>query len=323
MSRTNAVIRVLVPLGLVLACARESREPVAPPVQAMSFAGSDWSTAVLVESVNSPFTDQSPVLSNDELSLYFQSNRPDGFGLIDLWVSQRDCVDCAWGSPQNLGPTINGPGAEFAPNLSPDGHLLFFSSNRPGGQGLNDIWVSHRTDTHDDFAWEPPVNLGPDVNTADVEQAPMYLQSAEQGPANLYFNRGANATNSSDLYYVAVSRDGETLGPAVLVTELDMPSANDARAAIRADGREIFFWSSRAGGAGGTDIWTATRQDAHDPWSAPVDAAINTPSDEVTPALSHDGRTLLFSSNRPGSTPNAAGAPSFDIWMAVRTPSGH
>lgn len=314
--------RAVVSLAALLACAPDSDQPVVG-LQAHSFANSEWSTPVLVN-VNSPFTEQTPALSPDGLSLYFQSDRPDGLGNIDIWVAHRDCADYAWGAPQNLGSPINGAGADFAPNLSNDGHLLFFSSNRDGGQGGNDIWVSRRDNTDDDFAWEAPTNLGPDVNTATADQAPMYLQSAEDGSGNLYFNRGLNSLLQADIYYAPVTRDGETRGPAVYVAELNVAGANDARPTVRADGREILFWSTRPGGLGAADLWRSTRRSVHDPWSTPenVGAPINTAAGDVTPSLSHDGRTLVFASNRQGSTPNASGAPSFDIWISMRTPSG-
>jgi len=146
----------------------------------------------------------------------------------------------------------------------------------------------------------------------------MYLQNAEDGSANLYFNRGALAQKLADIYVASVTRDGETLGPAQLVVELSDPSANDAAVTIRADGRELMFWSPRVGGLGGVDLWVSTRQTVHDPWSPPVDlgAPLNSVSDDVTPSLSFDGRTLIFASNRPGLGGN-------DLYMSTRTPSGH
>src|SRR6266496_367255 len=191
----------LASLGLLLACESPSH-PAAPRLQAMSFANSEWSEPV----------DLGPVVN-------FSSNGPGGSGPLDIWVSQRTCADpndpaCAWQAPVNLGSPINSAGADFAPNLSRDGHLLFFASNRGGG--ATDIFVSHRADPNDDFGWDDPVPLGPGVNTAAAEQAPMYLQNAEDGSANLYFNRGALAQNQAAIYVAAVTRDGETLGPAQL-----------------------------------------------------------------------------------------------------------
>jgi hypothetical protein len=147
-----------------------------------SFANSEWSAPVNLGAVNSPFNEQNAFLSKDELTLYLTSNRPGGLGDLDIWVSQRASVDSPWPPPVNLGPPINTPAADFAPNLSVDGHLLFFSSARPSGQGGPDVYVSRRSDPNDDFAWEDPVNVGAPINTADAENAPFYLQSAEEDP---------------------------------------------------------------------------------------------------------------------------------------------
>ena len=321
--RTASIARLVQPasLALLVACGSE-HDPVAIKLQAMSFAHSEWSEPVnLGPVVNSAAGEQNAMLSPDELSLYFSSNRAAS---LDIWVARRACTAaddpaCAWQAPVILGPVINGPGADFAPNLSIDGHLLFFSSVRPDGFGGPDIYVSRRADPNDDFGWQPAVNLGPDVNTATAENAPMYLQSAEDGMANLYFNRGINALQQADIYVAAVTRDGETSGPVVPVSDLNVPNANDAAVTIRVDGRELMFWSTRAGGLGGADLWVSTRQNVHDPWSPPVNlgAPLNSASDDVTPSISFDGRTLIFGSNRPG------GAGGNDLWMSTRTSSGH
>src|SRR5262249_22528095 len=139
---------------------------------------SEWSEPVnlgpVVNSQGKEFRNQHPAISKNGLSLYFVSNRPGGFGMNDIWVSQRTSIDAPWGSPQNLGATINTSSNDFAPNLSCDGHWLYFNSNRPGGYGLGDLFVAFREDTGDDFAWEQPVNLGCQINTEFGESAPSY-----------------------------------------------------------------------------------------------------------------------------------------------------
>src|SRR5262245_25904815 len=109
--------------------------------QGSRFGKSDWSDPLNLGAVNSSFSDQNPFLSKDELSLYFTSNRPGGLGGLDIYVSHRASVDSPWQVPANLGPPINTESTEVAPNLSVDGHLLFFTSGRPGGQGDIDIYV--------------------------------------------------------------------------------------------------------------------------------------------------------------------------------------
>jgi hypothetical protein len=312
----------LAPLALlVLACGTDAptyaNEGVPGPLL-HSFANSEWSPPVNLGAVNSPFNEQNVFLSKDELTLYFTSDRPGGLGDLDIWVSQRASVDSPWPPPVNLGPPINTPAADLAPNLSVDGHLLFFASSRPGGQGTTDIYVSRRSDPNDDFAWEDPVNVGAPINTADQESAPFYLQNAEDGPANLYFNRGPLALQQSNIYYASVTRKGEAQGPVVFVAELNHPAFNDAAPTIRQDGREIFFFSTRTGSLGSTDLWTSTRQSIHHPWEPPINAGapLNTVFQDNTPHLSFDGRTLIFGSDRP------IGLGGRDLWMSTRTRSG-
>jgi len=290
----------------------------------MSFANSEWSAPVnLGSTINTTFNEQGPTLSNDGLSLYFGSDRPlGGAGSFDLWVSRRDCADtsdpkCGWQPPENLGPTVNTAANETGPSLSIDGHLLFFTSTRPGGPGGQDIYLSHRGNPNTDLGWEPPVALSPDVNTTANEAGAEYLQSAEDGAANLYFNR-APVGGTADLYNAPLTRQGETRGPAVLIAELSDPIATDQGPSLRIDGREVFFFSTRSGSTGGADLWTATRRSVYDPWSTPVNLGtpINSTLADQQPGLSTDGRTLVFASSRSGSFGGT------DIWIINRTPSG-
>jgi len=272
---------------------------------------SDWSTPVnLGTVVNSPFTDFTPELSRDGLSLYFSSNRPGGFGLTDLYVARRTGHDEPWGPPVNLGPVINTPRPEAGPHLSRDGHRLYFASGRPGGFGANDIWVSWRSDPNDDFAWEAPVNLGPGVNSSGFEGG-MTLRFPELYVASDRADPGPD--HPLHIYLSVLGPDG-AFGPAALVPELSS-EGNDLRPTIRFDGRELFLSSNRAGSAGGSqDIWVSTRQAFGGPWTPPVNVgtAVNTEYNEVQPSLSTDGRILLFASDRPGGSGGA------DLYITTR-----
>jgi len=283
------------------------------PAAAQKF--SDWSVPVNLGSiVNSPFAEFGPAISKNGLSLYISSTRPGGFGAADIWVSQRASLDAPWGTPVNLGPAINTGNQESLPNISRDGHWMFFSSDRPGGLGGSDIWVSWRAHTHDDFGWQTPVNLGPGVNSAAFDAAPHYFENEDVGVPILFFPSGRpGGLGGNDIYSSALAADG-SVGPAVLVAELSSPQ-NDARPNLRHDGREIFFYSDRPGSIGGTDLWTSTRATTADAWSTPVNLAgtVNTVDLELHPALSSDNETLFFASNRPGGFGN------LDIYMTTRT----
>jgi hypothetical protein len=299
-------------LCFTLACDRETRivQPellhVASTTSLAAAHFSEWSAPVnLGPTINSPFVDNLAELSKDGLSLYFTSNRPGGSGMLDLWVSRRASTDESWGAPVNLGPTVNSSENDAGPNMSRDGHYLFITSARPGGFGLNDIWVFWRADVHDDFAWEAPVNLGPPINGPAFDAGPV-LRRPE-----FYFTSGPNA-NALDIY--VSSATGTGFETPHLVAELSSPAA-DARPALRYDRREIFLSSNRSGGFGADDIWGSTRQSPAAPWTAPVNlgAVINTTFFESQPSLSEDGTMLFFSSDRTG------GSGGVDLYVSTRS----
>lgn len=299
----------LVPAAALLACTADSptAEGILAETSAQAVARfSEWSEAVnLGPVVNSPFFDFLPHLSSDGLSLYFTSNRLGGMGGPDIWVSQRASQDAPWGGPVNLGATINTAGRESAPNLSRDGHHLFFSSDRPGTLGNLDIWVSWRERTDDDFAWQPPVNLGPNVNSDAFDAGASFLRP------EFYFTSMRVSAPNLDIFMSRVV--GNTFGPATRVSELSSPD-NDQRPSIRFDGREIFFSSNRGSVDGSQNIWVATRKGRGLSWNAPMPLGpeINTEFLDQQPSISVDGKTLFFSSNRPG------GSGLLDLYMATR-----
>jgi hypothetical protein len=278
---------------------------------------SGWSAPInLGPTVNSVSLERAPAISKDELSLYFGSSRPGGFGGEDIYVSQRETRDSEWGAPVNLGPIINTVANESVPAFSRDGHLLFFSSGRPGGSGGVDIWVSRREHTHDDFAWGPAENLGEGVNSLSTDAGPSYFDNDEVGVPQLYFNSNRpGGPGISNLYVSEQAADG-SFGPAVPALELNS-TGDSNRSSVRHDGREIFFGSNRPGSINAGDLWVATRKTVFDAWSAPINlgATLNSGPLDVHPYLSADRETLFFASTRPG------GLGSTDLYMSTRTKS--
>jgi hypothetical protein len=148
-----------------------------------------WGQAVnMGPGLNSSSHDNYPCMSPDGLELYFSSNRPDGFGSADLWVTTRATPHDAWGPPENLGPVINSTHADMDPKLSSDGRILFFSGHpqdaayRLGGHGGADIWMTRRETLS--APWQVPVNLGPQVN--DSQNG--LLQRISPDGSALYFS---------------------------------------------------------------------------------------------------------------------------------------
>ncbi len=283
---------------------------------------SNWSTPVnLGPIVNTPSLDAGPAISKDGLTLYFSSDRVGGFGSHDIWITKRPTVDSPWETPVNLGSAINTSALEQVPALSRDEHWLFFNSDRTGGCGGVDIWASFRDNTHDDFDWQPPVNLGPGdqcgigVNSAFFDGGVSYFENEDGGAPQLFFGSARpGGPGGIDIYVSAQQADG-SFGPASLVTELSSPQS-DQRPVPLFDGLELFLFSDRAGTLGGFDIWVATRETVADAWSTPVNLgpSVNTAaSDERQAYPSSDRETLFLVSNRPG------GSGGFDLYATKRT----
>jgi WD40-like Beta Propeller Repeat len=308
-----------------------------------------WSEPVnLGPVVNSAYNDQHATLSKDGLTLIFSSDRPGdadvgfGQGEFDLWVSQRSCTDtgdpsCEWSTPRNLGPTVNSAFRELAPNLSTDGHWLFFHSKRPGGcEGTAvpgaDLYASHRRSKFDPFAWEPPIHLGCTLNTPADEAGPNLFEDDTTGLSYFYFTRCNTSVapdytpctdaqqDRFDIYVSTCAADLDSCNreqlwtAAQLVPELSSP-VRDTRTAIRRrDGLEMIVSTNRAGGIGSSDLWVSTRASTMDPWSPPEDLGFPADSNafDGSPALSWDGQTLIFHSLRPGGSGNA------DLYVSTR-----
>ncbi len=104
----------------------------------------------LVWEVDSPFRDTRTAIRRDGLEMFITSNRPGGLGANDVWVSTRETTLDAWSTPVNLGPPINTAAAEGGPALSCDGTTMYFFSERPGGFGGRDLYVTTRTELCND-----------------------------------------------------------------------------------------------------------------------------------------------------------------------------
>ncbi len=129
-----------------------------------NFDGTTWTEPVKMPSpINSKFDETHASLSSDNNTLFFTSNRPGGFGGLDIYQVRR-LPDGSWGLPKNLGPEINTEYDEETPIIHPDGKTLFFSSEGHNSMGKLDIFYSH---VNADSSWSEPVNIGYPINTPD------------------------------------------------------------------------------------------------------------------------------------------------------------
>ena len=148
--------------------------------------------------VNSSSRDQGQTLSSDGLTIIFYSDRPGSLGEDDLWMTTRASAFDPWQPPENLGPTINSSYGDGGPSVSADGLTLFFGSNRPGGFGSADLHMTTRARASD--PWQPPVNLGPTVNSSSADPHP----SISADGLTLYFaSARPGGSGAEDLWQVA------------------------------------------------------------------------------------------------------------------------
>ena len=283
-----------------------------------------WSVAQNVEtgipgthaSLNTGALEGCPFISPDGKSLYMASDRPGGFGGLDIWVSSRASVNDGWGEPVNLGEPVNSASNDFCPTIARDGHTLYFVSNRPGGCGGSDIYVS-RSRPH---GWDTPVNLGCALNSDADEFSPFPVNEAGSGPV-LYFSSNRAGGFSAEVegavigdfdLYISQFRGG-IFGPAVLVPGVNT-AADDSQPNLSRDDLEMYFFSTRPGGFGGPDLYVAARTKASRNWLtvANLGPHVNSAAGETRPSLSWNGKTLYFGSNRPG------GEGSSDIYYSSR-----
>jgi len=114
--------------------------------------------------INSNAMESSATISPDKETIIFASERPDGYGGTDLYMSKR-IRSGEWSTPVNLGRTLNTVYNEDFPNFSSDGKTLYFSSQGHNSMGGYDLFKSEWDNTNN--TWASPVNLGYPVNTPE------------------------------------------------------------------------------------------------------------------------------------------------------------
>jgi hypothetical protein len=262
--------------------------------------------------VNSSTGDGSPSISADGLELYFGSLRG---GWSDIWVTRRKSIDDEWGEPVNLGSTVNNSAAwDSESSISADGLELYFASDRTGGIGGYDLWVTRRATTND--PWGEPANLGPNINTSiddtdvciSADGLSLYIES---------YRNGGNGRN--DLWVANRAMTSDPWGELVNLGSTVNTSASDGAPSISADGLVLFFSdhpNPRSGGYGSTDIWMMRRSTTSEPWGEPTNLGprVNSSSNDQGPNISSDGSTLYFFSRRSG------GYGDFDLWQVSIEP---
>jgi WD40-like Beta Propeller Repeat len=222
-----------------------------------------------------------------------------------------------WGTAQKIdeiggnNSELNTPFQDGCPIQSPDGLSLYMASNRPGGLGLLDIWVSHRDSTDD--PWGAPENLGAPVNSAADDFCPTPIQ----GGGLFFVSREANpgSCGQGDIYFtkkhpVKGWAEPRNLGcaPGGPNTALD----EQGPSYVENDDDGFLFFSSSSAVVPG-EIYVSRQLSG---WnfggSTPVAGLNDAAANDIQPNVRKDGLEVVFSSNRAG------GLGAQDIWASTR-----
>jgi hypothetical protein len=243
---------------------------------------------------------------------------------------------CPWSTPEPVpcaNPLAGCPNlstTDFFPTISKDGLSLYFTSQRPGGVGTFDIWVSQRANIN--LPWGPPAHVGTNINTIYGEYGP----SISPDGHTMYFASGVpggfgppSPPFTNDIYFSRRHNKRDDFGwqtPVNLGNGVNT-EYNEANPEIFEDDDSgvitLYFDSNRPSGPGpgpedndvvhnGNDIYTSILQPAGTFGPATLVAELSTTSRDRTVSIRRDGSEIFFASDRP------VGYGGFDLWTSTR-----
>ncbi len=166
--------------------------------------GNEWSRpSPLGANVQSKYLESTASLTPDNKTIYFASNRPGGYGGMDIYKSVRK-DDGTWGRAENLGKTINSKANEDAPFIHPGKQLLFFTTDGHSGMGGNDIYKSELKNGQ----WSTPKNMGYPINTTANDN---YFTLIADGSRGYFSSDRKGGLGGQDIYVMDMPDDYETI----------------------------------------------------------------------------------------------------------------
>jgi len=196
--------------------------------------------------INTPGHEATISISHDGKQLFiYKDDNGDG----NIYVSTLKGDD--WSKPEKLGPEINTKYWETHACLSPDGNTLYFVSNRPGGYGGRDIYMSEKLANG---KWGKAQNMGPLINTEYDEESPFISSDG----VTLYFSsKGHENMGGFDIFTVTQNQEGQwsdlqNMGYPINTTD------DDVFFVPTADEKHAFYSSAKLGGYGDQDIYFIT-----------------------------------------------------------------
>lgn len=290
MPATAAVLLVM----SLTACARAPSRHVQFAAEARAFAPGIASTA---------YSDIRLTISPDgRTALWFSRDRPGGAGGYDIWMSRRSSAakDGAW-SEATPAP-LNSAARDFDPAFSADGRFVYFSSDRPGGLGGDDLYRA----SFDDGVFGAAEHLGAAVNSAGNEWAAML---SPDGRTLLFSSDGRGGAGRMDLYFADVEGSA-VAAPHALPGDVNTTD-DEFDATFLDDGTTLVFTRAPDLRKDDVTLWLSRRGRAGYDRGVALPASVNTPGgDAYAPMLDWSRRSsLTFTTRRPVDSANG-----MDVW---------
>ena len=249
--------------------------------------------------VNSAADEYMPALTADYRTLVFTRRAaprpetpPGQRDQEDFYISLYDTMELNWGPAERMPEPLNSDRNEGAQTISHDGRIVIFTAcgrhNEPTGC---DLFMSVR---HGD-RWGRPRNMGAPVNSVYWESYP----SLSIDGYTLYFaSNRKGGYGGTDIWYCTLE-EGRWSEPRNMGSTVNT-RGDETAPYIHFDDKTLYFASNGHLGMGGSDLYMVKRVD-DTTWGKPVNLGypINTPADENNLIVAPDGRTALFSSDRP------------------------
>jgi hypothetical protein len=208
---------------------------------------SSWTQPMGISSLNNNSNDAAVALSPDGQTLFTFISDVKNPG--DLCMSSLNGTE--WSKPERLNTNVNSEFWEGSCSITGDGRYLYFASEREGGLGGRDLYVSEKVNGE----WSAAVNLGPSINTQYDEDAPFIHPD---GITLFFSSKGHKSIGGYDIMY-SIKKDNSWIDPISMGIPLNT-TEDDTYYVINAKG-DVGYFSSNRGGAGGKgqqDIYTVT-----------------------------------------------------------------
>ncbi len=249
--------------------------------------------------LNAAGRDSEPTFGTDRRTMYFNCADRTPTGGNDICTSTL--VDGQWTPAVIVPAPISTEYTEVEPLLSPDGNQLYIMSNRPGGLGGADIWVSDKVDGE----WTEPRNLGAPINSPAADHC-LYFTGPDWSVA--YWTSTRPGGYGGNDIWRSERVDGVWQEAVNLCPQVNS-AGSEHHSLPSADGRSLYVTATRDQGYGKEDIYVTTRDD-RGVWGPLVNLGplVNTEENDRCPAISPDFQIFYFDSERDGGYGNK------DLW---------